>query len=69
MEELAAGKEVPAPPREIQEVVNGLDANAELGALDPWNVGDFLIAHALLTNGLVEESGQFRTVDVQIVNH
>lgn len=68
VEEVAAGREVPAPPREIQEVVNGLAANAELGTLDPWNVDDFLRAHALLTDGLVKESGQFRTVDVQIVN-
>ena len=39
-----------------------------LDELDPWSVDDFLKAHALLTNGLIDESGTFRTVEVEIVS-
>lgn len=56
-----------APPREMLEVRNAFSAYDALNELDPWNVDDFLKAHALLTNGLIGESGTFRTVEVDIV--
>ena len=39
-----------------------------LDSLDPWSVDDFLVAHRLLTAGLITESGVFRSVEVDIVN-
>ena len=65
---IANGEPVFAPPREVKEVENALAAYEALDDLDPWNVADFLRAHALLTAGLVAEAGAFRTVDVEIVN-
>ena len=65
---VARGEPVFAPPREVKEVENALAAYDALGDLNPWSVEDFLRAHALLTGGLVAESGAFRTVDVDIVN-
>lgn len=65
---VAEGRGVFAPPREVLEIENALTAYDTLKQLDPWNVDDFLYGHRLLTQGLIGESGQFRTVDVDIVN-
>jgi len=65
---VADGEPVLAPPRDVKEVENALAAYDALGTLDPWNVDDLLHAHRLLTSGLVQESGAFRTVGVEIVN-
>lgn len=65
---LASGVEVVAPPREVLELENALAAYEALERLDPWKIEDFLAAHRLLTQGLTKESGEFRTVDVDIVN-
>lgn len=65
---VAKGEPVFAPPRAVKEVENALAAYDALDGLDPWSVEDFLRAHALLTAGLVGESGTFRSVDVEIVN-
>ena len=66
--DLAEGQAVIAPPRDVLEVENALAAYDALAELDPWSVADFLRAHRLLTAGLITESGEFRTVDVEIVN-
>lgn len=66
---LAQGTPVFAPPREVKEIENALKAYEALPKLNPWSVDDFLRAHALLTAGLIPESGRFRTVEVEIVNH
>lgn len=67
-EAIAEGQEVIAAPREVKELENALNAYDALDELDPWNSKDFLHAHSLLTAGLTEEAGEFRTVDVDIVN-
>lgn len=66
--DLADGKPVFAPPREVAEVENALAAYDALPELDPWSLDHFLRAHALLTAGLVVESGAFRSVDVDVVH-
>ena len=66
--EVANGEPVLAPPREVREVENALAAYDALDSLDPWSVDDFLVAHRLLTAGLITESGVFRSVEVDIVN-
>ncbi|MFT4052832.1 MAG: Fic family protein [Microbacterium sp.] len=64
---IAAGEHVIAPPRDVQEVKNLLDAYRAIDTLDPWDVDHFLHAHALVSFDLVQESGAFRTVPVYIV--
>ena len=66
--EVANGEPVLAPLREVREVENALAAYDALDSLDPWSVDDFLVAHRLLTAGLITESGVFRSVEVDIVN-
>lgn len=67
VEGVANDEAILAPPRDVIEVRNALAAYDALGELDPWNVEVFLRAHALLTEGLISESGAFRSVDVEIV--
>ncbi len=61
------GKPVWGPPKDIKEVQNAWRAYNEMTGYDPWSVDDLLKAHAHLTDALVEESGQFRTVGVAVV--
>lgn len=53
-------KRVIGPPDEIQEVKNAIDAYKLLPELDPYNMKDLLKAHAVMTKGLIGESGKFR---------
>lgn len=60
------GKRVLGNPREIQEVKNAFDAYDEVLSLNPYDQKDFLYAHSLLTQGLVNHSGEYRNSDVGI---
>lgn len=62
------GKQVLAPPRDIAEVRNAYEIYERLEDLDPYSVDDLLTAHGILTRGLVEESGMFRTKPVGVVD-
>ena len=62
------GKRVLGPTDDIQEVKNAYDAYEKILAYDPFSVNDFLKAHELLTQGLVGQSGRFRSKDVGIYN-
>ncbi|MDR1653863.1 MAG: Fic family protein [Prevotellaceae bacterium] len=62
------GKTVFAPLHDIKEVKNAFAAYEQIADLNPYNVDDFLKAHRLITENLVVESGQFRTVGVAVVN-
>lgn len=55
------GKRVLAPPAEIREVKNAYEAYEELQKLNMYSVDDLLKAHKLMTDGLVKESGVFRS--------
>lgn len=61
------GKPVWGPPKDIKEVQNAWLAYNQMETYNPWSVHDLLSAHATLTEALVDESGQFRTVDVAVV--
>lgn len=63
------GKHVLAPPKDIVEVKNAYEVYEHLDQLDPYSVDDLLTAHGILTRGLVEESGVFRTRPVGVVDH
>ena len=62
------GKVVLAPLHDIKEVKNAFSAYGQIPDLDPYSVVDFLKAHNFITENLVQESGQFRTVGVAVVN-
>ncbi|MDR1740375.1 MAG: Fic family protein [Synergistaceae bacterium] len=60
------GKLVAGRQAEIKEVKNAYEAYDAIMTLDPYAVKDFLMAHALMTQGLVAESGRFRSGDVGV---
>jgi Fic family protein len=62
------GKTVYGPPKDIKEIQNAWGAYEILGDYEPYSVESFLFAHSKITNTLIDESGTFRTVGVQVVN-
>lgn len=62
------GKHVLAPPKDIAEVKNAYEIYERLDELDSYSVDDLLTAHGIMTRGLVEESGVFRTRPVGVVD-
>ena len=62
------GKRVLAPPKDIAEVKNAYEIYEMMDSLDPYSVEDLLNAHAVMTRGLTEESGCFRTGSVGVVD-
>ena len=62
------GKYVLAPPKDIAEVKNAYEIYERLDELNPYSVDDLLTAHGIMTRGLVEESGMFRTRPVGVVD-
>ena len=62
------GKYVLAPPKDIAEVKNAYEIYERLDELDPYSADDLLTAHGIMTRGLVEESGMFRTRPVGVVD-
>ncbi len=62
------GKYVLAPLKDIAEVKNAYENYERLDALNPYSVDDLLMAHGIMTRGLVEESGMFRTCPVGVVD-
>lgn len=62
------GKQVLAPPKDIAEVKNAYEIYEHMDKLDPYSVDDLLTAHGIMTRGLVEESGVFRSRPVGVVD-
>jgi Fic family protein len=62
------GKPVLGPPKDIKEVQNAFTAYEMIPELNPYSVEDFLRAHRHITSELVSEAGQFRSVEVRVVN-
>ena len=62
------GKTVLAPPKDIAEVKNAYEIYERLDKLDPFSVDDLLTAHGIMTKGLVDESGVFRSKPVGVVD-
>ncbi len=63
------GKHILAPPKDIAEVKNAYEIYERLNDLDPYSVDDLLKAHGVMTRGLVDESGVFRSRPVGVVNN
>ena len=62
------GKQVLAPPKDVAEVKNAYEIYERLDGLDPYSIDDLLAAHGVMTRGLVEESGVFRSRPVGVVD-
>ena len=63
-----SGKRVLAPPKDIAEVKNAYEIYEMMDELDPYSMDDLLTAHGIMTRGLVEESGRFRSRPVGVVD-
>jgi Fic family protein len=64
---ILAGKRVIAPPREIQEVRNAIQAYDQFQTWQPWREADLLDCHAILMNGLLEAPGEYRSGSVGVM--
>ena len=62
------GKRVIAPAKDIAEVKNAYEIYEMIDSLNPYSVDDLLNAHAVMTRGLVDESGCFRSGPVGVVD-
>lgn len=62
------GKQVLAPPKDIAEVKNAYEIYERLDELNPYSADDLLTAHRIMTRGLVDESGVFRSRPVGVVD-
>ena len=60
------GKRVLGKPQEIQEVKNAFAAYEMILSYNPYSTEDFLKAHQLMTDTLIEHAGEFRQKDVGI---
>jgi Fic family protein len=60
------GKAVAGRQSDIKEVKNAYEAYDLIMTFDPYVLKDFLRAHKLMTDGLVMESGEFRSCDVGV---
>lgn len=60
------GKIIAGKQTEIKEVKNAYETHDEIINFNPYDVKDFLKAQELMTQGLVEESGKFRSGDVGV---
>jgi Fic family protein len=58
---ILAGKRIIAPPREIQEVRNAVQAYEGLDKWQPCSRNDLLDAHRVLMTALLDDPGNFRT--------
>jgi len=61
------GKRVIAPPREVQEVKNALDAYDRFQQWQPENETHLLEAHRLLMSGLITDAGTYRAGGVGVL--
>ncbi len=60
------GKRVLAPPKDIHEAQNAYEAYDALSTMDPYSLGDLLMAHKFMMNGLIKDAGRFRTGNVGV---
>ncbi len=61
------GKPVIAPPREVQEAKNALEAYEQFEAWQSHSKADLLSAHQMLMLGLIDDAGQYRHKGVGVM--
>ncbi|MCP5329340.1 MAG: Fic family protein [Pseudomonadales bacterium] len=62
------GKRIIAPPKEVQEVRNALQAYDRLAQWRPTREADLLTAHSVLMKGLIDEAGHYRHGGVGVMS-
>ncbi len=62
------GKQVVAPPREIQEARNAITAYEQFEQWIPTNQNHLLKAHQILMKGLIDNAGHYRSNNVGVMN-
>ncbi len=62
-------KLVVAPKTEILEIENAFSMYEKIDEFNPYNIESLLLAHKILTKGLVRESGIFRSGDVAVYDN
>ena len=60
------GRLIAGRQEEVKEVKNAYEAYDRMMALNPYAISDFLKGHKLMTQGLIKESGKFRSGDVGV---
>jgi len=60
------GKTVIAPKNEILEVKNAFEAYKLLEKINPYDMKDMLKIHSIMMDGLMDDSGKFRTKNVGV---
>ena len=61
------GKQVVAPPREIQEARNAIEVYDRLEQWEPYRETDLLAAHEIMMQGLMDSPGRYRTGGVGVM--
>jgi len=64
---LLENKRVIGPTKDVSEVMNAIKVYTDLSSLNPYSQESFLEAHNTLMEGLIEQSGEYRTKGVGIV--
>ena len=64
--DILEGKQVVAPPREIQEVRNAIRTYELYPSLNPFDVKDLLKAHGVMMEALIDNPGHFRSGEVGV---
>ena len=67
--DVIAGKWVAGTQTDIKEAKNAFAAYEHIMTFNPFVIRDFLKAHALMTHGLIKESGKFRSGDVGVFDN
>ena len=62
------GKQVLAPPKDIEEVKNAYEIYEHMELLNPYSCQDLLKAHSVMMRGLIDNAGEFRNRPVGVVD-
>ncbi|MFZ5953269.1 MAG: Fic family protein [Candidatus Rifleibacteriota bacterium] len=65
---IVENSKVLGPKKDILEVKNAIEAYDKLNQYNSCSINDFLLAHKTLMNGLVKNSGSFRTRQVGVLH-
>ena len=64
---LVENKRIIGPEKDVKEVLNAIQVYDTLHKYDPYSEKSFLKAHKILMNGLINNSGKYRTTGVGII--
>ncbi len=65
---ILSGGRVAGTKREIDEIKGAHKAYAAIEKFNPYSVNDLLMAHGMMTGGLVDRAGEFRNCNVGVMD-